>query len=268
MKKYFIFVLFSLMALSCNNEKDSGPGKQPLADAREKELMESISLYPDSLLLREDLIQYYREIGNYERAIAETNHTILLDSNLARLWEIKGSLYFENEDSVNAIKAYERAVKLSPDPKYINALGILYARTSNVKALEMANALSTGKNSKKDKDALFIKGLYHTYMGNKQKAIAYFDSCIAEDYTFMFAYREKAIALYDLGKYEEALNLLKKAVTLQNNFEEGYYWSGKCLEKLKRTAEAIENYQTALFYDPEYVEAKAELARLGAAGGN
>jgi hypothetical protein len=35
------------------------------------------------------------------------------------------------------------------------------------------------------------------------------------------------------------------------------------LEKLKRTDEAIESYQRALMYDPEYIEAKDALARLG-----
>ena len=79
----------------------------------------------------------------------------------------------------------------------------------------------------------------------------------------MDAYREKAIALYDLSRYKEALAVLDKAVTLQNNFDEGYYYRGKCLEKLNRIEEAIESYQSALMYSPDYTEATEALQRLG-----
>ena len=80
----------------------------------------------------------------------------------------------------------------------------------------------------------------------------------------MFSYREKAIALIDLGKYTEALDVLKKAVTIQNNFDEGYYWMGKCYEKLGREDEAIQSYQTALLYDKNFTEAREALNKLKA----
>jgi superkiller protein 3 len=80
----------------------------------------------------------------------------------------------------------------------------------------------------------------------------------------MFAYREKGIALYDMGKYEDAITVLDKAVTLQNSFDEGYYWLGRCLEKLNKPNDAIEEYKTALMYTPDYVEAKEALERLKA----
>ena len=79
----------------------------------------------------------------------------------------------------------------------------------------------------------------------------------------MEAYREKGITLYD-WKFNEALTVLDKAVTLQNGFDEGYYYKGRCLEKLNKIPEAIEMYQRALLYDPQiYSEAKEALARLG-----
>ena len=80
----------------------------------------------------------------------------------------------------------------------------------------------------------------------------------------MLAYREKGIALYDLGKYNDAITVLDKAVTLQNNFDEGYYWLGRCLEKLNKPNDAIEKYKNALLYAPDYVEAKDALVRLKA----
>jgi tetratricopeptide (TPR) repeat protein len=123
--------------------------------------------------------------------------------------------------------------------------------------------LIIGNRAKALREAIFIKGLYYNYTGNKKKAIILFDSCLRIDYTYMFAYREKAIALYELGKYEDAEQVLTRAVTVQNNFDEGYYWLGRCYEKLSRKEDAIESYQKALLYDKDFVEAREALERLG-----
>ena len=77
------------------------------------------------------------------------------------------------------------------------------------------------------------------------------------------AYREKAICLFDLNQYELALDVMKNAVKIQNTFDEGYYWMGRCYEKLDKRKEAIENYQLALQIDPNYIEAKDALKRFG-----
>ena len=70
--------------------------------------------------------------------------------------------------------------------------------------------LLRSNKSKSGKDAMFLKGLYYSYTNDKKKAINYFDSSLHLDFTYMYSYREKAIALYDLGKYEDALKGFKK----------------------------------------------------------
>ena len=58
------------------------------------------------------------------------------------------------------------------------------------------------------------------------------------------------------------MDVLERAVTVQNNFDEGYFWMGKCYEKLNQKEEAIESYQAALLYDPDFVEARQALNKL------
>ena len=223
-----------------------------------------VARYPDSLQLIEQLIQFYRDSGNYDTALAITDKAIKRDSQVVELWDIKATLHYENEDTLNSIKAFEKAIDIYPAPEYIISLGTLYAQTKNPKALALADALILADKSKAQKEAIFIKGLYYSYSGVKKKAMALFDSCIKLDYTFMFAYREKAIMLYEAGNYEEALQVMTRAVTIQNNFEEAYYWIGMCEEKLNRTQDAIQSYHTALMYDKDYIEARDALKRLGA----
>ncbi len=228
----------------------------------EKQLLSEIEKYPDSLLLTENLIEYYRNLGNYDSAISVTDKAIKKDPNIAELWDIKATLHYENSDTLGAIDAFENAINIIPLPEYVISLGSLYAQTKNIKALELADALLLADKSNAEKESYFIKGLYFTYTGNKTKAIELFDSCIRIDYTYMFAYREKAIALYDLAKYEEAIKVLTRAVTIQNNFDEGYYWLGNCFKKLNKKQEAIESYQTALMYDKNFMEARDSLKTL------
>ena len=264
-KQVLIYLLLLITITSCNDQdqKKQNADQHVQTSTREKNLQDSILKFPDSLLLREQLIQYYRDSADYDKAIAAVDKTLQKDSLNDRLWEIKATLYFENGDTDKAIKALNTAADINPVPRYIITLGSMYAQTKNSMALKIADFILETKITKTGKEAFFIKGLYYNYTGDKNKAILFFDKCLNLDYTDMFAYREKAIALYDIGRYDDAVTVLDKAVTLQNNFDEGYYWLGRCLEKLNKPNDAIEEYKTALRYNKDYIEAKDALTRLG-----
>lgn len=250
-----------MTGIGCNNNKEDTV-KQPQEVNSKEDLKSLIKKYPDSLLLVQSLILKYRDDAAYDSAIALTETEIQKDSGNAYLWNMKATLHFENEDTTAAINSLEHAVNLYPLPEYLVALGTVYAEVKNKKAINIANGLLKLNRVKWGKDAMFLKGLYYNYSNEKKKAINYFDSSLKLDFTYMFAYREKAIALYDLGKYEEALTTLKRAVTIQNNFDEGYYWMGKCYEKLHKPDDAIQSYQNALLYDKNFIEAREALERL------
>ncbi len=221
-----------------------------------------IKQHPDSLMLKENLIEAYRNQGYYDSAISVADQEIKKDSGSAYLWNIKASLYFENGDTMNAINSLKHAIDIYPLPEYLVALGTVYAEIKDPKSLLIADELLRANKTKSGKDAYFIKGIYYNYINEPKKAIANLDSCLNLDFTYMYAYREKGIALYTEKKYEDALNVLKRAVTIQNNFDEGYYWMGKCYEKLNKKDKAIQSYQNALLYDKDFIEAKEALNRL------
>ncbi len=257
----FILILFS----ACNsNQADKIRDHTTQNPASEDiNFKEAITQFPDSFLLKENLIQYYRNNENFTTALSEVKNYLVKDSNNPRLWEIKAILHFEDADTLHAISDFEKAISIFPNPQYLISLGTLYAQTKDARAVKLADLMLAQNNQKFEKESMFIKGLFYSFNNEKIKAITFFDKCIALNFTFMDAYREKAIALYDLEKYAESLAVLDKAITLQNNFDEGYYYSGRCLEKLNRIPEAIQSYKNALIYDPEYIEAKGALTRLG-----
>ncbi|MEJ7589598.1 MAG: tetratricopeptide repeat protein [Ferruginibacter sp.] len=247
-----IISIIIFAASSCNS-KDASPGTAYLA--QEKQLKDLVVQYPDSLILKENLVQYYRENNNYSRAIAEVEAALKGYPDNDRFLIIKATLHFEIGDTTNAITTFEKAISIQPKPEYILSLGSLYAQTSNAAALQLGDALLEAPAGNYRSAALFIKGLYYSYSGNKQKALPYFDSCVKINYRDMPAYREKAICLYDLKEYSRALDVLKQAVTVQKSFDEGYYWMGRCYEKLNKKTAAAESYETALQLDPDYREA-------------
>ena len=256
-----VIIFLVTLFYSCKDAREEKQNSISSSDNKES-LQNAINQFPDSLLLVQDLIELYRNEGSYDSAIALTNAQIKKNGNNAYLWNMKATLHFENDDTLNAIKSLEHAVNIYPLPEYIAALGTVYAEMKNPRSLMIADSLLKMNRTKRGKDAFFIKGLFYSYSNDKNKAVNYFDSSLQLDYTYMFSYREKAIALYDLGNYDEALKVLKRAVTVQNNFDEGYYWMGKCYEKLNRKADAIQSYQTALLYDKNFSEAKEALYKL------
>ena len=256
-----LLVLLAFIMLSCNNNTEEK--QEPIINGTTKEGLENaIKKYPDSLMLVQNLIELYRDEGSYDSALALTDRQIKIDSNNAYLWNMKATLHFENEDTTAAIRSLEHAIEIYPLPEYLIALGTVYAEIKNPKSLAIANELLINNKEKSGKDAMFIKGLYYSYSNEKKKAINYFDSSLSMDFTYMLSYREKAIALYDMGNFEDAVKVLKRAVTIQNNFDEGYYWLGRCYEKLGKKEDAVESFETALLYDKDFVEAREALDSL------
>ena len=268
-KRSSLILLLLVVFISCNSR-----GKEVKPTFSETQSIESlknaINKYPDSLMLVQDLIEIYRNNGRYDSAIALTHEQIKKDSGNAYLWNILATLYFENEDTTQATYSLQHAIEIYPLPEYLVALGTINAETKNADALLIADKLLETGQEKFAKDAWFIKGLYYNYVNKYKTAINYLDSCLQVDYSYMYAYREKAIALYHQAKYRDALKVLKRAVTLQNNYDEGYYWMGKCYEKLNEKDNAIQSYRTALLYDKDFIEAKEALKKManGEASGN
>ena len=264
MFKYFSFITcITLLLASCHSASEKQADKAIPLPAAEKQLRDEIAAHPDSIILQEKLIQYFRDNGNYSQATAETNQLLKKDSNNVRLLYIHAMLLSENGDTLQAIPAWEKLVHIDPRPENIVSLGTLYSLTKNPLALKAADYLLSIANPQAQSKASFIKALYYANADEKNKAIDFFDKCLQLDYSYLPAYREKAICLYDIGKPVDALKVLELSNTINKTNEEAYYWIGRCYEKLGKKEAAIQNYQTALQLVPDFVEAKDALARLG-----
>lgn len=262
--KLVITVFIGCVLFSCKDgDEQKDATNTSSAISKEAELKAAVDKNPDSILLVQNLVEYYSIGQNYDAALATVDKALKIDIANPFLWDMKSLVAGQKGDTAQAISAMEKAIQILPNPEFVISLGALYAETSNPKALELADALLLGSKAKAEKEANFIKGLYFSFKNEKEKAIPFFDKCMLLDYTFVQAYLEKALALYETKKYAAAAEVLKKAITVQNQFDKGYYYLGQCYEKLNRTQEAIDVYQIALTIDPNYIEVKDALGKLG-----
>jgi tetratricopeptide (TPR) repeat protein len=264
--KALLIIIITSMYKCSNSDKDKSQIIKKTADEEkiEKEisLMKKIENNPDSLLPKENLIQFYRTNNKYEKALGALENYLLKDTFNIRLLHIKSLLLLEKADTLAAIANLEKTISIYPSALDIIILGAVYANQGNENSIAIANILLRDFRDKAEAEAYYIKGTYLSNTGNKKSAIEAFDLCINHTITFMEAYREKALALAELKKNPEAISTLNKALTLNNNYPEGYFFLGKILEKSNDINGAVSAYQKALMYDSSYTEAADAIKRL------
>lgn len=260
------FIFLICIQLGCeqkkdnfHNEKGEETDQKIRFETAQKKLIQK---YPDSTILVEELLQWYRDNNKYDIAISVADSMTKTNDRNKSFHRILAILYYEINDTPNAIQHFEKVISNSPEIADWLSLGSLYAGNKNAKAISVAAYLSKTRPETHLKEAHFIRGTYYEALQDFNKAIPYFDSCIQLEFSFMEAYREKAICLIELKKYKEAIAILDRATILNNRFADGHFWKGVCFEKLMQSENASMSYQKALMYDSSYTEAKEALDRL------
>jgi len=261
-KKIALPSFLILLLLACHvDEKNQYPQSKKLATT-EDSLLSLIQTHPDSLLPKENLLQFYRDSGRYDKAIQTNLNFLKKDSMNPRLHHTLGLLYLENDDTLNALASFSQAYNIYNNASDLIYAGAIYANKKDVKALIISDTLLKNFYEKSAKEAWLIKGIYFSGISQTQKAIACFDSAIQIRFSFTEAYLEKAKTLKNIHHYKEAIQTLEKAVTINNNCPDAFIIMGECYERLNETNNAQNAYEQALMYEAENQDAKAALKRL------
>jgi tetratricopeptide (TPR) repeat protein len=261
-KSILIFSLLVLtkLLISCNEKTENKLNTN--TNSQEDILKTAIKQYPDSILLKENLVQYYRDSGNYTTAIKTVETFLKTDTNSYKWWHIKGVLEIENTDTIHSIQSFQKAISIEPNVNDWMYLGNIYAHQKNMNAIKIADLLINKYPKETIDEAYFIKGIYFSTNKSYKEAISYFEKCEAENYTFMECYIEKSRCLISINKIQDAITVLKKAITIQNSYYESYLLLGKCYLINNEKELAIDAFQKVLLYNPDDEEASAELKKL------
>ena len=109
----------------------------------------------------------------------------------------------------------------------------------------------------------FYLGFCHLNVNDPEKALLYFEKALdlepkGEDMVSILSYM--GLCLKDRGKYREALDILKKAATYDDDRTDIYNLMGFCYYKLKEHEKAIDCFQRVLDLDPSSAIDYANLA--------
>jgi tetratricopeptide (TPR) repeat protein len=226
-------------------------------------LTNNVAKHADSAGLRLQLINALDSINDFKNALIHMDILLKKDSGNYGLWYRKGKLLENSKDTIQAIKAFNSALRIYPSPDGMLSLANLLAETRSKNALPLCQqVLDLRMGREYDAHAHFISGIYFARTANYTKAQIEFDNCINNNFSYIEAYLEKGFIFYDAKKYEEALKIFKMASNINNTYPDAYYWLAKTQEAMHQNAEALKNYQTALMLDKNLKEATEAIQRL------
>jgi tetratricopeptide (TPR) repeat protein len=266
MAKYHIpgiVTALTVLFFSCNDSGD----KTSAAATKAAELLvleKQVAARPDSVGLRYQLMNELLKNNLYAEAMAQNDTLLKADSANAVFWYRRGAIQLQQGDTGKAIASMQTAVQ--KEPMFMEPLldiASVYAARSDSNAITATDkVIRIASDPRIRSEARFIQGLYYSNTNDTAKALASFDECIRNDYTFLDAYVEKGLLLYDSKGYKAALAVFEQTIQVSNTFAEGYYNAGRCEEALGNKAEAKLYYQKALGLDKDFKAAKDALERL------
>lgn len=270
MKKLFATLVITIVVLACNDNNSAVTTITETKDSIQqllKSFQDSIRKYPQDTLLKYEYVQTLQDAGKYKDAIS------LLDSlngkvDSANLKAYFSYLYKRAEllsqvgDTAKAIKTLELYVIPGELTESGKQLANLYAETKDPKTIAFCNAMIKNDASGKDPEPDYFKGTYYYNIGDIDKALQQFNTCINKDYTFLDAYMEKGRILYKEAKHKEAIEVYDLAIKVSNTFADAHFWKGKCQEALGQKEEAKISYQRAYAFDKTFTEAKLAAERI------
>jgi tetratricopeptide (TPR) repeat protein len=234
-------------------------------DSARDVLLPIVQRYPENQLIQRNLLMSYFDEGDYKNALVVNDHALSYDSTSSGNWYNRARIKDALGDSATAIHALERAYVLDSDNATIAyELANRYADAGNPAAITLCQRIIADEpNNQKKPDPITIMGIYYENTGDKAKALACFNEAIGTDYTFLEAYLEKGILLYKQKNYAEAMKAFDLSTKIDNTFADGYFWIGRCQERLNQIADARLNYERAIAFDKHFTEAREALAKLG-----
>jgi tetratricopeptide (TPR) repeat protein len=189
---------------------------------------EAIVCYEKSIQLKPTVSAYFNKAlvlqatNRFIEAIENYNKVIDLKRNHFKALMNKGVCFFMLNNTENALKYYEKAIRSNPCD-------------SNIYTLK-------GK-------------LLNNNLKNYKEAMKCLDKAICLDANNYDAYLQKGDLLYNLNKYEDAIEYYDRSIQINPNNSDVYFSKGCSLKKLNRLNEAIENFEKSIQLKPSNLNA-------------
>lgn len=208
--------------------------------------------------------EIYLLLRDHEKALGMINEVISDEPQKASAYFMKGFIYEEMQDTINAVSAYQTATELNSNYYEAHmALGLLYSHGRNGMAIDyFNNALEVRPNSL---EARYNIAYFLQQAEQFNEAIDVYKDIIelakdmrGNDYLSRAYHNIGYIYLAEAEMFEDAMPYFEKAIDNTPDYFEAHYNLGLAYEEIGEYDEAERRYRTALQIRPS-----ADLPALG-----
>jgi len=193
-------------------------------------------------------------------------------NNISSIYFLKGEYYRSLNKFDEAIECYKKSLihPASSDSSHFSCnmkLSEAYVAKGDCNnALQCCDDIPEPENNKGD--LLAIQGFIYSEMGEFDKSKEYFCKAISTSgYMSYYVIYYKGKALYNQGKYKEAMEIYDRIIEEDEEYIDAWYYKGEILYKENKYEEARNCFKKVLEFDvfyniPEEIIDKLELSAL------
>ena len=220
-----------------------------------------------------DLCKIYEEQKDFDNAIEVCKKLIELQPHVADYYCKLAQYQYLNGDIDEAIEHYQTAITINPNPKWTSVvaqtLGFIFQE--NTKDLDAAiSSLQNAYNlNPKDMDIYLNLGNVFFEKGSYDNALVVYKKALEAAPHNARLHCNLGYLYWGKGNIAEAVKEYEKAIIYDNTYDIAYNNLGVIyLDDLGRVKKAIELFESARKYNPNYALANYNLARSVAITGD
>jgi tetratricopeptide (TPR) repeat protein len=244
-----------------NGDGDQALSRLTALQARPAAHIEAIQVNNEAVI-QFMLGQVYANQDQPVEALKAYSQAVRLQNDFAAAYIGRGNVYLTLGDESTAFSNYASVLAADPDQvlaRYNRAVAAWLSGELDI-ALQDARHITTLYP-----DAawsLNLRGNIYYQLGNYQEALADFARAHGIDPDLSVPLFNQALTLYRMEDYETALSLIAFALEREENDPVLHYWQGAAYQALGDSAQAEPAYDQAIRLNPDYVDAYLGRASL------
>ena len=218
-------------------------------DGALRDFTNAIILEPSNAYLIGQRAIVYRHMNRYAESEEELSRAIALDATDAFLWYNRAAAYFSMRRFSNAQEDLLQALQLRPNFRSARVqLAIAYLNERKYdKALHEVDVASA--RTAMDSNTAMLRGLILEGLRLLDESEQMFSEAISLDSSSFSAYECRSLVRCTMERYDDALNDVNQAITIEPNSPELWAMQAGILRLLGRYQEAADEFERAFCTD-------------------